>query len=68
MEVAIPRLNVEDDLASGRLEWVKADWSSNETSVYAVYPSRRFVISKVRAFLDFVVQELSPRPSQRTRV
>ncbi len=54
----IPRMYVADDLASGRLCAALENWSSNETSLYAVYPSRRYVDSKVRVFLDFLVGEL----------
>lgn len=54
----IPRMFVEADLASGRLIEALSDWMPNKTSLYAVYPSRRYVISKVRVFLDFLVREL----------
>jgi DNA-binding transcriptional LysR family regulator len=50
---------VEEDLATGRLRTVLDDWSTVETTVYAVYPSRRFVVAKLRAFLDFLVEEFS---------
>ncbi|MEO1110536.1 MAG: LysR family transcriptional regulator [Pseudomonadota bacterium] len=56
----IPRMYVADDLASGRLVTVLSDWSANETPLYAVYPSRRYVVPKVRAFLDFLIEELGP--------
>jgi DNA-binding transcriptional LysR family regulator len=55
----IPRMYVADDLASGRLRAALEHWAPNETSLYAVYPSRRHVVSKVRVFLDFLVEELS---------
>ena len=54
----IPRMYVADNLASGRLCAVLENWSPNETSLYAVYPSRRYLDSKVRVFLDFLVEEL----------
>lgn len=53
----IPRVYVAGDLAEGRLRAVLDDWSANETGVYAVYPSRRYLDAKVRAFLDFLVAE-----------
>ncbi|MEO0781661.1 MAG: LysR family transcriptional regulator [Pseudomonadota bacterium] len=56
----IPRMYVADDLASGRLVTVLSDWSANETPLYAVYPSRQYVVPKVRAFLDFLIEELEP--------
>lgn len=54
----IPRLYVRDELAQGSLCTVLDDWYSVETGVYAVYPSRRHVVEKVRAFLDFLAAEL----------
>jgi len=41
-----------------RLEPVLLDWSIGERGIYAVYPHRRFVPSKVRAFVDFFRTEL----------
>ena len=35
------------------LEPVLLDWSLGQRGIYAVYPHRRFVPSKVRAFVDF---------------
>lgn len=53
----IPRMYVEEDLASGRLATALEDWKPNETFLYAVYPSKRYVVSKVRVFLDFLIDE-----------
>jgi DNA-binding transcriptional LysR family regulator len=55
----LPRIYVKDELADGTLETALDDWASSEYCVYAIYPSRRYVPAKVRAFLDFVVEELS---------
>ncbi|MDS1135522.1 LysR family transcriptional regulator [Nitratireductor indicus] len=52
----IPRLYVEEDLATGRLVSVLDDWSPVETTLYAVYPSNRHVQVKLRAFLDFAIE------------
>ncbi len=57
----IPRVYVQEDLKSGRLQSVLDDWSANETILYAVYPSKRYVVSKVRAFLDFLIKEFRGR-------
>lgn len=54
----IPRMYVADGLASGDLIATLEDWTPNETTLYAVYPSRRYVLSKVRVFLDFLIDEL----------
>ncbi|MDP9601769.1 UNVERIFIED_ORG: DNA-binding transcriptional LysR family regulator [Variovorax paradoxus] len=56
----IPRIYVEAELASGRLEAVLEDWQADETPVYAVYPSRHLA-AKTRAFVDFLVERFSAR-------
>ena len=40
--------------AAGRLVSVLDGWRGDETTLYAVYPSRRFVVPKVRAFIEFL--------------
>src|SRR5262245_51675292 len=37
-----------------RLEPVLLEWSLGHRGIYAVYPHRRFVPAKVRAFVDFL--------------
>ncbi len=54
----IPWLYVHKDIEQGRLRTVLNDWSTVETSVYAIYPSRQYVAAKLRAFLDFLIEEL----------
>lgn len=56
----IPRIYVADDLASGTLTQVLGDWQSNRTPVYAVYPSRQYLVPKVRCFIDFLAETLGP--------
>jgi DNA-binding transcriptional LysR family regulator len=53
----IPRRYVQKDLEEGRLQTVLDDWRTVETTLYAVYPSRQHLAPKVRAFLDFLVEE-----------
>jgi DNA-binding transcriptional LysR family regulator len=58
----VPRVYVQQDLDSGALQAVLQDWKPDETYVYAVYPSRRHMVAKVRAFVDFLLEELgAPR-------
>jgi DNA-binding transcriptional LysR family regulator len=52
----IPRPYVEDDLQDGRLQAALEDWSSVETTLYAIYPSRQHIAPKSRAFLDFLIE------------
>lgn len=54
----IPWIYVKGELESDRLRTVLNDWSAVKLSVYAIYPSRRHVVPKVRAFVDFLVEEL----------
>jgi DNA-binding transcriptional LysR family regulator len=46
-------LAVNSYLADGRLEAVLPDWSCGREPIHAVFPSRRNVPAKVRAFLEF---------------
>ena len=52
-----PRQYVVDDIAAGRLTTALDDWTPVQTAIYAVYPSRRYLLPKVRAFIEFLVQE-----------
>lgn len=53
----IPRPYVEAHLISGELVSVLEDWTTVETTLYAVYHSRQHLAPKVRAFVDFVVEQ-----------
>ncbi len=55
----VPRLYVEHDLKEGRLQPALEDWTTMETTLYAVYPSRQHIAPKIRAFLDFLIEEFS---------
>lgn len=55
----IPLVYVKDDLEKGRLCSALEEWSADETTLYAIYPSRQYVVPKVRTFLDFLVETLS---------
>lgn len=57
----IPRLYVQEDLAEGRLSAVLKDWKANETTLYAVYPSRRLLVPKVRVFIAFLKELFATR-------
>lgn len=53
----IPYPYVENDLREGRLQTALEDWSTVETTLYAIYHSRQHLAPKIRAFLDFVAEE-----------
>ncbi|MES2360833.1 MAG: LysR substrate-binding domain-containing protein [Pseudomonadota bacterium] len=54
--ISQPDFIVADDLARGALVPLLQDWQRNESHVYAVYLSRRFLSPKVRVFIDFMVE------------
>lgn len=55
----MPRPYVENDLREGRLQSALDDWSTVETTLYAVYPSRQHLAPKIRVFLDFLTTEFN---------
>jgi DNA-binding transcriptional LysR family regulator len=50
-------------LLAGRLVRVLADYEFERTGIYAIYPSRRQLSSKVRAAIDFLSERFSDPPS-----
>ncbi|WP_248324125.1 MULTISPECIES: LysR family transcriptional regulator [unclassified Caballeronia] len=48
----LPSSYCDPHIASGELVRVLPDWASPDLSVHAVYPTRRFMPSKLKAFLD----------------
>jgi DNA-binding transcriptional LysR family regulator len=57
-----PRFLVGADLRAGKLQAVLTQYESRELGIYAVYPSRRHLSAKVRAFIDFLVERFGPTP------
>lgn len=57
----IPRDLVADDLQSGRLQQVLADWPLPSLPIHAVHPSRRLVPRRVSAFIDMLAREMAVR-------
>ncbi|WP_259780795.1 LysR family transcriptional regulator [Aestuariispira ectoiniformans] len=49
----------ENELKSGDLEEVLSDYSQARMGVYAVYPHARHLTTKVRVFIDFLVEQLA---------
>jgi DNA-binding transcriptional LysR family regulator len=52
----LPDSVVREDLRSGALTRVLADWNSPQGVVHAVFPSRRGLLPAVRAFIDFLAE------------
>ncbi|QUM76840.1 LysR family transcriptional regulator [Moritella sp. 24] len=55
----MPRFNLGDEIETGKLVELLSDYQRQEINLYLIYPSRKYVSSKVRRFIDFVVAELS---------
>lgn len=58
----LPTFLVANDVRSGRLEAVLTDQTSPGTALFAVYPESRHLSPKVRAFIDWLAEELGPEP------
>lgn len=52
--VFLPALMIQPDIAEGRLERVLPNTLSFSSTLYAVYPSRKYLSAKVRTFIDFL--------------
>ncbi len=63
----MPTVFVQEDIDKGRLTQVLADYGPPPVDIHAVYPSARFVSSKVRLFLDFVRDEFLGTPALQVR-
>ena len=56
----IMQLGTRDLLAEGRMVELFPDWSGELFPLYALYPSRQLRAAKVRTFIEFAVDLLSP--------
>lgn len=54
----LPTFIAGKDISSGRLQVVLSDFSLPTHAVYAVFPERKHVPLKVRAFIDFISEKL----------
>jgi DNA-binding transcriptional LysR family regulator len=54
----LPEFICRGELHDGRLEHVLPDWTLPAHAIHAVYPSRKGMTRAVRAFLDYLVQEV----------
>jgi len=57
-----PTFVVGNDIESGRLMAVLSEYKSLEVSIYAVYPQRKHLSPKVRAFIDFLSEQINDPP------
>ena len=60
----IPQLAGEKELAEGRLVPILQDFDNPDLKIHAVYPSRRHLAPKVRAFVDFLVEKCASEKTE----
>lgn len=56
--VFMPKFLVEKELTRGAMVQILPAWSSEEIPVHFIYPSQKFLNSKVRSFIDFSMERL----------
>jgi DNA-binding transcriptional LysR family regulator len=54
----LPQPQAQADIDAGRLEVVLPDSLRLGGTLYAVYPSRKYLSAKVRVFIDFVIERI----------
>jgi DNA-binding transcriptional LysR family regulator len=54
-----PTFMIADDLRSGQLVEVLPQYRALEMGIYAMYPTRKHVLPKVRLLIDYLVQEFA---------
>jgi len=54
--VHLPEYIVRDDVAAGRLQPILGDCAAPVRPIFAVYPHREFLGTKVRNFLDYLIE------------
>jgi DNA-binding transcriptional LysR family regulator len=54
----IPRCVADADIAAGRLDVIFPEVPAFRGTLYAVYPSRKYLSAKVRTFIDFLAQQM----------
>ncbi len=53
---------VGDDIVAGRLVRLLPQYRPKDLHIYAVYPERRFLAPKIRAFVDAMLARIAPEP------
>jgi DNA-binding transcriptional LysR family regulator len=56
---------VQEHLQAGRLIHLLPDWTEPKRVVHALYPHRRHLSAKVRAFIDSLVERFADDPPWR---
>jgi DNA-binding transcriptional LysR family regulator len=63
---ALPEFIAAEDLAAGRLRPILAAFESPPLTLWALWPSRRYVPAKVRVFVDYLAETLPTGGGSRT--
>jgi DNA-binding transcriptional LysR family regulator len=58
----LPAYQCIDDLREKKLERVLRDWAAPSTPVHAVYPSTRHLSPKVKSFVEYLQERMTPPP------
>jgi len=56
----LPHVLVAHEVAAGRLEHVLGEWTSEPSTLFIVFPSRKDMTPRVKAFADHLVAALGP--------
>ena len=54
----LPAFELEDAIENGTLVEIFSNFQQPVIDVYAIYPSRKYLLPKIRIFIDFLVQEM----------
>jgi DNA-binding transcriptional LysR family regulator len=57
-----PSFLTHELVRSGQLVRLFQEWETDTFWAYAVYPHRKFLLPKVRSFIDFMVEHFGPHP------
>lgn len=60
-----PMYIIHDDVVAGRLVPVLTDWELSRLTMNIAYPTRRHLPAKVRAFVDFLVEQFEAQEFER---
>jgi DNA-binding transcriptional LysR family regulator len=58
----LPSFIVGGDLQAAKLVSILPDYVPTDSAIFAVYPNSRHLSPKVRAFIDFMLEHIGPRP------
>ena len=58
----VPTFVIGSDIQQGRLCSVLDSYMKPEVAIYAVYPQRRHLSPKVRAFVDYLADKITDTP------